>query len=319
MSTETKYLVVKGCAGLGNRLVTVLAAIEYCIRNKRTLVVDWADGQFDETGVNAFDKCFTFKKFTNYTSLDSIAGWNDLSHSSDLFKANKHAGLYDLYIEKQSVFFNRLPHALIPAGALRKLRRRWSPINGKGASLNFGSDLNDNLAADVLYFIDFLPIRSYAALPDNLGISPAISEKIRNFKSEQNLETAVGVHVRYTDKKPSGQIGKLIAHLQKTLNGRPVFLSTDSAEIERQFKAAFERVIIYSKTKPQLSGEGLHQWALYKHEEKMKYVLFEESVMDMFLLSECGELLYQGNSTFSQISAVYHPDKLKCTDWQTIN
>jgi len=41
-----KYLVLKGCAGLGNRLITLLKAIQYCKKTGRRLYVDWADGMF---------------------------------------------------------------------------------------------------------------------------------------------------------------------------------------------------------------------------------------------------------------------------------
>lgn len=316
-SAKQKYLVVKGCAGLGNRLVTVLAAIQYCIRNNRTLVIDWADGQFEETGVNAFDKCFELVKFSNYTTINAIANWNELTHSSELFKTNKYKGVYDLYTEKQNYSLNRIPQWLL-RGAMKKCRKRWVPIGGKGRSLFFGSDLPDNLSFDVAYFVDFLPQIPYSPLPDYVNVKPCIFEKIDAFKNTYQLENAIGVHVRATDKRPQQQVDVLVAHLHKIANKRRIFLSTDSTAIEAQFRAVFADVITYSKTKPELSGEGLHQWALYKKEEKMKYVLFEESVMDMFLLSHCCELLYQGNSTFSKISSVYHRYQPKCRDWQKL-
>lgn len=53
-----KYLVLKGCAGLGNRLITLMGAIRYCERTQRILYVDWADGMFDQEGQNAFTQYF---------------------------------------------------------------------------------------------------------------------------------------------------------------------------------------------------------------------------------------------------------------------
>ena len=38
-----KYLLVKGCAGLGNRIFQ-LSLLNYCIKNNRRLVIDWSDG-----------------------------------------------------------------------------------------------------------------------------------------------------------------------------------------------------------------------------------------------------------------------------------
>lgn len=106
---KEKYLIVKGCAGLGNRLVTVMAAIRYCQISKRTLIVDWADGQFDVKGENAFNKCFNISDAVKYELLESIKNWDNLSHSSELFKINKLQGIYDIYLEQQTPFFLQPP------------------------------------------------------------------------------------------------------------------------------------------------------------------------------------------------------------------
>lgn len=46
----TKWLVVKGMAGLGDRLMTLGAAIEVARASGRTLVVDWRDTAWDPDG-----------------------------------------------------------------------------------------------------------------------------------------------------------------------------------------------------------------------------------------------------------------------------
>lgn len=295
----------------------MLAAIKYCEVNKRTLIVDWTDAQFDVEGENAFSKCFHVTSSVKCGLINAMDKWDSLSHSSELFKQYRKKGIYDLYIEKQTSFFNSLPISFFPKGKLRTLRRRWQPKVAGYNSLCFGSDLKDNLKEDVIYFMDFLPDISYDNMPYHINLLPEIKSEIAEFRSKNNLSTAIGVHVRYTDKKPSQQVSVLIEHLKKKKE-KSIFLCTDSTYIEELFAKKFKNIILYPKIKPQLSGEGLHQWALYKNQDKLKHVIYKQSVLEMFLLSECNELFYQGNSTFSNISKTYHNNKKNCFDWQKI-
>lgn len=60
-NNKTKYLVLKGCAGLGNRFITLMKAINYAKMSGRTLYVDWSDGMFGALGKNAFSEYFDIK------------------------------------------------------------------------------------------------------------------------------------------------------------------------------------------------------------------------------------------------------------------
>lgn len=315
---KKKYLIVKGCAGIGNRLATVVAAIQYCDRNNRILVIDWADGQLDEKGLNAFHTCFVLQNFNRYATIDEIENWDRLSHSSELFKADRHAGLYDLYVHKSNSFFNRLPVKFFPKGWFRTLREKWQPLKPGSAPLCFGNDLPDNLPFDIVYFVDFLPVIQYEQLVHYINLQPRMQAIVNDYAAARRLNEAIGLHVRFTDKKPEKKLSLVINYLKKHKGDTQLFLCTDSAEVETLFRENFEDVILYPKNLPVLSGEGLHQWALYNNEEKLKRKMYEESIAEMFLLSKCGKLLYQGNSTFSLVSKAYHAHPALCKDWQLL-
>jgi hypothetical protein len=314
-----KFVYVKGCAGLGNRLVTIYSAIQYSKRTNRKIVVDWTDGQFDRKGENAFYKCFELQN-VDETLMKNIEDWNELTHSSSLFKTNRHDGVYDLYLDKQSVFWSKFPSKLFFFEASKKLRRRWQPIkNGSYFnSLSFGSDLSENKKDDILYYVDSLPYLDYYELPNFIKVKPFILEKVNSFCNQFSISTTVGIHVRNTDKRPTIDVMKIIEFVKKKHNSTPIYLSTDSLQVEELFSKNISNLILYPKQKPSLNGEGLHQWALYNNRHDQKYQLFEESVVEMFLLSRCMYLYYQGNSTFSSISKVNHNNKSNCYDWLKI-
>ncbi|HKC66744.1 MAG TPA: hypothetical protein VKG26_00805, partial [Bacteroidia bacterium] len=271
----------------------------------------------DKKGIDAFTKCFELKNI-EYSSIEKIEHWLDIEHSSELFKQHKSEGVYDLYFNKQSPFLERLPSKLFIFPWLKKLRRRWQPItNGNYFnSLNSGSDLPDNIHDDILYYVDFLPYINYNELTKYVSLKPFIIEKISQFVNDNKLNESIGVHIRNTDKRPTTSVQKVIEHIATKHKNTPVYLSTDSTEVETMFFKALPDLILFPKMKPKLSGEGMHQWALHNDpKEELKYTLFEESVMEMFLLSRCQHLYYQGNSTFSNISKVYHQNKTNCYDW----
>ena len=56
---DKKYLLVKGTAGLGNRLLFLLSALLYARLTERLLVVDWCDSTYSNDGSNAFPLLFT--------------------------------------------------------------------------------------------------------------------------------------------------------------------------------------------------------------------------------------------------------------------
>ncbi|MCF8422786.1 MAG: hypothetical protein K9H41_00435 [Bacteroidia bacterium] len=316
MSASKKHLIVKGCAGLGNRLVTILSAIKYCEKNGRILVVDWSDGQFDKKGIDAFEKCFDVQN-ASFDKIDAIKNWDMSLHSSSLFKNNKTEGIYDLYVDKQSSFWQKVPGKLVVGSALKKLRRRWQPISNGNYfnSLVYGSDLPNNKHESILYFLDFIPYINYSTLPNYIQLKPFLNNKLESYIKQSNISHSVGIHIRDTDKRPTAEVRKIINHIKLNYKNSPIFLSTDSTEIENLFLKEISSLILFPKNKPQLKGEGLHQWALYNNEEELKYILFEESIMEMFLLSRCKYLFFQGNSTFSNVSKVYHQNKNNCYDW----
>jgi len=63
IANDSKYLLVKGCAGLGNRIFTLLCAIEYAKKTNRKLIIDWGDGGYFHSNYNFF---------SDYFELDSV-------------------------------------------------------------------------------------------------------------------------------------------------------------------------------------------------------------------------------------------------------
>ena len=61
MHPQTRYLVVKGKAGMGNRLLSLVHAVVYALITQRTMVVDWSD--YTYSGEDVFDEFFVLRGF----------------------------------------------------------------------------------------------------------------------------------------------------------------------------------------------------------------------------------------------------------------
>src|SRR5690554_4952436 len=124
---STKYLILKGVAGLGNRIFCIANALSYAMANKRVLVVDWSDGQFYQKGNNIFPKYFELIDITK----------DDLSAiSSNITKQNSYpkiwgqsptASVYDIFEQAKSSKLNRFVPLI--KGKLSNIHGYWRPRN----------------------------------------------------------------------------------------------------------------------------------------------------------------------------------------------
>ena len=87
--------------------------------------------------------------------------------------------------------------------------------------------------------------------------------------------------------------------------------------VEEKFKSIFDKVLTYEKKLPSPNtNRGIHMWGLDNSDEEYNTQMLKDSIMDMWLLSKCEFLLFQGSSSFSRISRLLHANKSNCYDWE---
>ena len=345
---EDKYLILKGCAGLGNRFITLMKALQYSKLSDRKICVDWSDGMFAAPGVNAFDEYFDLK-YDKKATLEQIK--YAFTNGRSTYPKNIVAEDFDRPIYPESniessfkVFTPKLAsntiykvglsiiplHKIVYLLGLQSFQRPykmedmnwWKVVKtmNDGNNLPLGSNLWPWLKADIVFFADFRPWCPMKRFGETVTLKEKYQNIIDSKAKEMNLANAIGVHVRYTDKKPKQQLNVLLKRLGKDLdNGTKIFLCTDNKDIEIDFKEEFgNKVIMTEKYIPEVKGEGIHIWASFQNDDNLKRQMFEDSLIDMWLLSKCKFLYWQGNSSFSMISKLLLNDKQRCMDWLTI-
>lgn len=339
---KDKIVIVKGIAGLGNRLRCVAAAMEYAASTGRSLYVDWKDGMFALEGENAFNQYFEIFNFPHVDDFSELI--LDTFYPSVYAKLPMDNSIYN-YFEKEQIenrfvrkgmhYMFKILHALpVPDSAVCKMsmfyqafvltKEYQQKFNEKG-KFAFGAHLDRGHNEDAVIYCDNVPFYKQVTLKRHVRLKSEIQERVDKFVSEQQLDKdTVGVHVRASGKKCYGDMQKFIRKL-KAFNVekgiKRVFLCTDNAEIEELFKKEFsDSLVMQPKFLPKIKeGEtGIHDLARDSKDADLQKRLTDEAVIDMFALSKVTYLFYQFGSTFSEISAVYHDNKDKCQSWMSL-
>ncbi len=328
-----KYLIVKGCAGLGNRISTLCAAIEYARDTQRTLLVDWADGVIMPEGYNFFSDYFALRDVAHVATYDDIPNKELLSSYPNMAGQDITSGTYQLFDKLDTPEHSRIPFHRLPKNKLRTLYRHWRVKHHERTELPrrpwmlfddrvlpFGGDMSRRIKKDVVFYVDYIPSFSKQTVRKNLVLKEPLANRIDEFLEVQlNGGQAVGVHVRSTDKKPDAEIRDLIARVRYVAGDTThVFLSTDNISLQQELQQTLPNVRVYPKDLPQVSCGGIHQWSVRNNDHKKSVEILESSIIDMYLLSRCEFLLFQGNSSFSRIAAIMHEDEQKAMDWNVV-
>lgn len=341
-----KYLLVKGTCGLGNRLITLANALEYCEKTGRKIIVDWCDGMFASKGYNAFNEFFEIKNFLWQKEVkipkDQICSfYPDVARNlPDNFSideyfytcsANKKGSKL---LDKLIHFGSGVAHTLLSEDYFKyyfvlwarwELKQEYSELRSGKFQGNFfclGGDMPVSRKEDVILFGDFCPHIEEKYVRNNIVLKKGIRDEISCFCNDNQLrEKTVGVHIRCTDKRFDEDLKDLFAKIDSFIQKHSlekIFLATDQAEVKDKMLAKYkEKIIIYDKYIPNLEDEklGIHTWALEQGDNEIKHKILHDAIMEMYLLAETEYLLYQGNSTFSYISYCLKNDD-RCFDWQ---
>jgi hypothetical protein len=288
-TSSERWLLVKGAAGLGNRIFALLTAILYADATGRRLVVDWTDPTYSDDGANAFPVYFACPWAAGVDELPvgaSIAPalWDGrLGVSVD--ELREQAGL------PKREFNLRSRINLSTADHPEEVVVFWSPTR----KVNMVRGLLPRELADV-------PTRDLlrATLRNRMPLQPAIRERVERFRSAHLTGRTVGVHVRYSDKR--GDVDALLEKLNQMRENDPdlrPFLATDSIEVRERFEREHPDIVTTPHWYP-APGERAHgnPNAPSRLEQGI------EALVDMYLLAGCDQFLFDGGSTFARVAAL---------------
>lgn len=295
--TNAKYLIVKasGGGGLGDCIKSLLVAVLYAKHTGRIMVVDWTGGVYAETDIDPYSLFF---------SIRGVPEVKQIPQSDDVYpvrwRGRLHQSLHEVYTQDDWLSWDRATTIKEYSADLSKL----------------------DYAEQVLVVWDFdqlaklmealsLPYQSallqYQELANHhLCLSSAMEHSLQDALDAIQMPE-LGVHIRATKEfqDNKGSIG--LAHYIATVEaagfaGKAIFLATDNAKVEEEFRSRFASTQTLSKwfSRP---GESLH----LNDDCPDKIDGLRAAILDILLLSRCPNLLITPNSSFSELAQIMSP------------
>lgn len=316
-------------------MFSLVAAIDFAKQTNRTIVVDWKDGVFSSKDKNAFTIFFELND-VDFCDFDEFVGSSaNLSCYPHCYKGNLDKGLYDLFMAGSSNYLKKLPGISRLTGRLSRLSEFWmySPADNFGKSVSsdwlaikslfstkymeFGHKLSATRKEDVVVFADYWPGVINETLFRHIIIKSELIAKYESIRLKLGITNeTIGLHVRFSDKKPTKEFEKLIDYLNSH-NTKELFLCTDSRHVENTFRDTFKnRLIVFRKFSPgNNDSKNMHHWSMRNNDYSKAELIYEESLIDLLLLASCKKILYQGNSSYSKLALIFNQRKSEAINW----
>jgi hypothetical protein len=295
-----KIFLMKGKAGLGNRLLAVLGGIVYCQLTGRRLVVDWRDRAYARPGENAFPRLFS--------SPDA----GDPALHEGASSVHPHTWKGRLAKTVDQVMGEDYPDD-VEADTNRETMRKYTADISR---LDYDEDVLVRWAWS--HELGYLRPRfarrepMLFVLPDNailrrtvrahLRPSTELQTRIDAFTSEHMQRPMIGLHVRYSDRKNPFEGYRVF--VDRFLRDRPeggVFLATDNQEVETYFGKLYPgRVRSAPKWMPP-PGVPIHRVQMESRDPAESAL---EALLDMYLLGACDRLVVNTTSTFGHCAVL---------------
>ncbi|MEG4529160.1 nodulation protein NodZ [Microcoleus sp. D2_18a_D3] len=277
-----QYIILKGIAGLGNRLSALSAAIKYAQTTNRKLIVEWNDHWYSShSSKNVF---FEFFQLVNIDS--SLQHTYDIPHYSQKTVA-------------PAMWFNHLTDS---SDQVMQFPLVWK-LNDQYLGQKCVVELDRSYTEDIVIFTSYGGL-DRKILRHHLKLKPAVQKIVCEFAEKYFSETVIGVHVRFTDKQPKQPLKTVFQKIDDLLSVEPtakIFLATDNPDIIIEFKLRYvNHMLVRNKWFPS-EHTPIHRYQSGRIPEE----ILLDAVVEMFLLSHCKYLIAQGNSSFSRISTCY--------------
>jgi len=292
--TRPGYVLVKGTAGLGNRIFALLSAALYARLASRRLVVDWSDPSYSNDRSNVVHRFFHSPVLSPLDELPDTASvrpsvWRGRLHRTamELVREQLPELVTDPLVWRHYSFeLARLDHqeellvmwTYYPL--VNELRRHF---HGEFSTLR---ELDDDGVLRRL-------------MRETLELHPAIRQRVDDVRSSWPAGPLIGVHLRHTDKVTNeGSVRRRLDALLRRHAGARVYLATDSRAMQERLAGAYPDLLTMPKWYP--AGGKLHE----SRECRDRTENGIEALTELYLLSGCDHLVVDRRSAFSRLAVI---------------
>ncbi|MEM9944790.1 MAG: hypothetical protein AAF810_01820 [Cyanobacteria bacterium P01_D01_bin.36] len=291
-----KYLLVKGVAGLGNRIFVVITAILYARMTNRTMVVDWTDTAYTTRKENVFSQLFELKNMSFDEQPPESASvypnvWENcldqtmtevIASESKLVKAMGQ-GIFRKYacdVRK----LNYSEDIVIASGYDEEIEDLRPRFTSEYAHLRKAT--KGTIANEVFY--------------KHLDLAPPVRDRLEAFKAvHMQGHKFIGIHIRQSDKSISyGWYKKALSEHVERHPDAHIFLATDNRDVEREIDGLYDNVVVLDKWLP-APGVAVHKNIECPDLEEHAVT----ALLDICLLAACDYLIFSRTTSFGRLAS----------------
>ena len=293
-----KYVLVKGNAGLGNRLFSVLTGALYARLSGRRLLVDWTDRMYSNDGSNIFQQFFVAR-----SAGESVCDDDEIPETESvnpwMWRGHLRTSAHEMLMEHApEAIHDPLAGAIVSFDTSRldhdeELLVMWTynPLI-KQMRRHFRRARAGWRRLDELAILRHL-------MHDTLELHPSIAGRIADIRRGWADGLLIGIHVRHTDKRTNlRKIKARLAACHRQFSEASIFLATDSRSVEEEFRRDYPDMLTAPKWYP-TSGR-LHG----REECPDRSQNLAEALIDLYLLSGCEHLIINGSSSLGYLAQV---------------
>ena len=317
--TEMKYLLLKPSisAGIGDQVLALISAVAYARLTNRVLSVDWRGGLYgmprDE---NLFDRLFEVSGVEIEAPIPEDrsvcpAAWKgrleksfDQVRKEDKFESGRHASINIYSVDVTRLDYDEDVLVMYDFSGFKKM------IPDLIENRIIKNCKSQTKAIEQIFdrYVHFKE-----------GPSLFLHENWEKISSRFLNGRVIGVHVRETQEsfdtygqlKRNRYYNQIDSILERNSSVKSIFLATDNAEVQAEFKSKYGDKIFYKEKWFAEVGSPLHQSL---DDCPDNWVNLMDAIFDIYALSQCDYLIRREESSFSKLSeciGVFENDKVK--------
>lgn len=303
----TKYLVLKGMEGWGDRLECLLQAIGYCDKTKRTLVVDWRDPDWYHDRDNQFENYIHIRGIQTQTIDDFTEQYIKQEHLDVMPSSWSGDVLFDEHYNK--FIYNKKFHIQpsndtlfkITTGALDDYPEQVVVSPGvRNRSWQYKYSANLQFDQNIIQAV--ANVRPYVKNEYNvLHIRGGTKHWVGGHHPIDNLSN------KLKDRFPN--MISYIRYLQYGLskvdpnNELPLIICSDNKQIVDEWLSIVKVGTPLESTHCDVISSGTHKIQKHQLKNTTKHVLNTEMLRDFIIMCDAKHVIHDDISTFSRMAS----------------
>jgi hypothetical protein len=313
-----KYVLVKGFAGLGNRMFVALSAILYAQLSGRRLVFDWNDSVYSDDGSDVFRHFFVC---AGAGGIEEIPATDSVAPA--IWRGRLGESVSDVYREYNRLRYARLLSRLERARVVRRSVRR-ARFRRRSSIAVSTLAYEERVAVLAVWPVRLDAMRPFlrrgsadlahtataaiqrSLLAETLLLHPRLRARVDAFREAHFNGPTAGVHLRLSDRRV--RVEAILEALDELRRRRPdlgVFGATDSIEGKELLERRYPDVIMTSHWFPP-RGRPLHN----NPEVPSRLENGVEALVDLYLLGGSDFFVGDTTSSFARLASLLaSPDR----------